>query len=100
MNSTGTLYFFCGKMASGKSTLAAQIAAEKDALLLSEDQFLAELYPHEITDVPAYIERARRVGATVKPIVEALLRRGLSVRRSVQTTTGTASARQSGATGD
>jgi predicted kinase len=79
MNSTGTLYFFCGKMASGKSTLAAQIAAEKDALLLSEDRFLAELYPHEITDVPAYIERARRVGATVKPIVEALLRRGLSV---------------------
>lgn len=79
MSSVGTLYFFCGKMASGKSTLAAKLASDKDALMLSEDQILSELYPHEISDLSSYVDRARRVAVTFKPVVEAMLRSGLSV---------------------
>ena len=79
MRSTGTLYFFCGKMASGKSTLAQQIAKDKHALLLSEDQILAGLYPDEIVDVQGYSDRARKVRAVFQPVVEAMLSRGLSV---------------------
>jgi len=79
MNRTGTLYFFCGKMASGKSTLAVQLATDNNAMLLSEDQMLAGLYPDEIVDVPEYIVRARKVGTVIQPVVEGMLSRGLSV---------------------
>ena len=66
-------------MASGKSTLALQIAAEKNALLLCEDQILAGLYPDEIVDVQGYSVRARKVRTVFQPVVEAILNGGLSV---------------------
>ena len=34
----GTLTFFCGKMGSGKSTKAREIAQKNNAVLLSEDE--------------------------------------------------------------
>jgi hypothetical protein len=49
----GTLIVFCGKMAAGKSTLARELAARDDAVLLVQDEFLAALFPGEIVDVPA-----------------------------------------------
>ena len=36
------LVFFCGKMGAGKSTLAKQIAEEKDGILISEDDLRQE----------------------------------------------------------
>ncbi len=43
--SSATLHFLCGKIASGKSTLAQQLVRGQQAVLLSEDTWLAALYP-------------------------------------------------------
>ena len=48
METQATLYFVCGKMAAGKSTLAKSLASQKDAVLLSEDDLLRHLYPSEL----------------------------------------------------
>ncbi len=49
MERVGTLYFFYGKMGAGKSTKSKQLAIEKHAVLLSEDEWLSSLYPNQIT---------------------------------------------------
>lgn len=43
-----TLHLLCGKIASGKSTLARSLAAQHSAMLLSEDNWLSKLYPEQI----------------------------------------------------
>lgn len=37
------LHFLCGKIASGKSTLAKQLAKQPRTILLSEDEWLSTL---------------------------------------------------------
>ncbi|WP_254721853.1 AAA family ATPase [Kovacikia minuta] len=37
MKQRGKLFFFCGKMAAGKSTLAREIAQREDAILVVQD---------------------------------------------------------------
>ena len=39
-----TLHFFCGKIAAGKSTLAAKLAEQEGTVLIAEDAWLAALY--------------------------------------------------------
>ena len=46
-----TLHLLCGKIAAGKSTLAKELVAEHAAILLSEDTWLAQLYPGEVLSV-------------------------------------------------
>jgi predicted kinase len=79
MPGAGTLIVLCGKMAAGKSTLARELAAREDAVLLVQDEFLAGLYPGEIVDVPTFLERFARLQATLAPHIRTLLSRGLSV---------------------
>lgn len=79
MRDPGTLYFFCGKMAAGKSTLARQIVARTGAVLLVQDEWLAELFPDEIADVDAYRRYSRRLSAALTGHVSALLAHGLDV---------------------
>lgn len=43
-------------MGSGKSTKAQIVAKEMDAILLSEDEWLATIYPDEIIDFESYIK--------------------------------------------
>ena len=49
-----TLHLLCGKIASGKSTLAARLGAEPGCIILSEDQWLAALYPDQLHSVADY----------------------------------------------
>ncbi len=56
MKQVGTLYFFCGKMGAGKSTKSKQLAKEKNAVLLSEDEWLSSLYPNQITSFEDYLK--------------------------------------------
>ena len=44
MPTTGTLIFF-GKMGAGKSTKSKEVSITKNAVLLSEDEWLSILYP-------------------------------------------------------
>ncbi|WDU64771.1 ATP-binding protein [Pseudomonas poae] len=60
-----TLHLLCGKIASGKSTLAQHLRTEHAATLLSEDHWLAHLYPGEILSVTDYLRCAQRIRGVV-----------------------------------
>ncbi|WP_020481085.1 AAA family ATPase [Pseudomonas asplenii] len=77
--SQSILHLMCGKIASGKSTLSKRLADEHDAVLLSEDPWLAALYPDEIKSVADYVRSARRIRGVLGPLVVGLLSKGLSV---------------------
>lgn len=79
MHAPGTLILLCGKMAAGKSTLAARLADERDAMLFGEDAFLAALYPDEVHDLDDYRLRSSRLKDALRPHIVDLLRRGVSV---------------------
>ena len=57
MSNSAKLIFLCGKMAAGKSTLARDLAVRENAVLLVQDDFLNALFPGEITDIPAFVDR-------------------------------------------
>ncbi len=76
---TPILHLMCGKIASGKSTLANTLATEQKAILLSEDHWLARLYPGEITSVTDYVRCARRIRDVLGPLVTDVLASGISV---------------------
>lgn len=73
------LVFVCGKMASGKSTLARELALHHRTVLLVQDQFLEALFPGEITDIPSFVNRSSRVRAALTPLLCDLLARGVSL---------------------
>ncbi len=75
----GSLSFFCGKMGAGKSTLARQLAADEGAVLLSEDDWLAALYPNQIFTLADYVECSARLKAPVKTLVQSMLLAGTDV---------------------
>ena len=79
MNKETTLHFFCGKMASGKSTLAKEIAEKNNAILLSEDQWLENLYPEEITDIPEYLRCSSRLKNILSGHIRELFSHKISV---------------------
>jgi len=79
MNNPGTLYLVCGKMAAGKSTLAGELADRRNALLLSEDRWLAALYPDSVRDVATYVQYSTRLKSVLEAHIVDLLRRGVSM---------------------
>jgi predicted kinase len=79
MSNAAKLIFLCGKMAAGKSTLARELAARQDAVLIVQDEFLARLFPGEIVDVPDFVRCSSRLKHALGPHVCALLSKGISV---------------------
>jgi predicted kinase len=79
MNEPGTLILLCGKMAAGKSTLAARLADERGAILFGEDALLAALYPDEVHDLDGYLVRSRQLKRALRAHIVDLLRRGMCV---------------------
>jgi len=79
MSAPAKLTFFCGKMAAGKTTLARELAERENAVLLVQDEFLEDLFPGEITDIPGFVECSSRLRKALAPHVCALLSRGISV---------------------
>ncbi|WP_226501514.1 ATP-binding protein [Pseudomonas sp. MWU16-30322] len=74
-----TLHLMCGKIASGKSTLAQSLAEQHGALVLSEDQWLSRLYPEQIKSVADYVRCARQIRGVLGPLVIDVLTAGVSV---------------------
>ncbi len=74
-----TLHLLCGKIASGKSTLAQRLGAQHSAVVLSEDQWLAQLYPGEIASVADYLRCAQRIRGVLEPLVVDMLAAGVTV---------------------
>ncbi|EPI4692873.1 TPA: ATP-binding protein [Morganella morganii] len=77
--SSATLHFLCGKIASGKSTLAQQLVRGQQAVLLSEDTWLAALYPGQITQLADYIEKSRLLKSTLELHLVTLLQKGITL---------------------
>ena len=75
----GTLTFFCGKMGSGKSTKAREIAQKNNAVLLSEDEWLASVYPNKISSLNDYIEYSNLLKPQIKKLVQSMLSAGTYV---------------------
>ena len=79
MSTSAKLIFLCGKMAAGKSTLARELAAREDALLLVQDEFLNALFPGEIIDVASFVNRYMRLKNALMPHICNLLSKRLTV---------------------
>ena len=77
--SIGALHLIAGKIAAGKSTLSAKLAAETGGLVLAEDHWLPTLYPAQITSLEDYLRESARFRAAIAPLIVDLLRRGLTV---------------------
>lgn len=73
------LIFFCGKMGAGKSTKSFQIAKERNAVLLSEDEWLGSLYPSKIRSLEDYIKYSNKLKPFVKSLVQNMLKVGATV---------------------
>ena len=79
MPTKGTLLFMCGKMASGKSTLARTLAEREHAMLFVQDDWVDALYPGAVVNVATYLEYSGRINRLLAPYVVDLLQRGVSV---------------------
>lgn len=79
MQKPGKLFFFCGKMAAGKSTLAKEIAQREGAILLVQDELLGTLFPGDIVDIPRFVQYSSRLRDALTPHVCSLLSKGIWV---------------------
>ena len=74
-----TLHLVCGKIGAGKSTLCARLAAEPATLLISEDHWMAQLYPGELNELSDYVRLSARLRAAMTSHIVDVLATGLSV---------------------
>lgn len=77
--SKGVLTFFCGKMGAGKSTKSREIAHKRDAVLISEDEWLGSLYPNKIVSLDDYSKYSGRLKPQMKQLVQSILIAGTDV---------------------
>jgi predicted kinase len=73
-----TLHFICGKAASGKTTLARELAARHAAALFCEDEWLT-LLEAKIDDLADFARHSRRLRAALAPHAIRLLKLGTSI---------------------
>ncbi|MCB1034249.1 MAG: ATP-binding protein [Acidobacteria bacterium] len=83
----GVLHFFCGKAGAGKSTLAAKLAKDLGAVLLSEDVMLSRLFGDQMKVFDDYLRFSRRLKTVVGPLTAELLAAGRSVVLDFQANT-------------
>jgi predicted kinase len=77
--SAATLYLLCGKIASGKSTLAHRLAARSQTLLISEDHWTSNLFLGELKTIQDYGRCSERLRNAIGPHVVSVLKIGVSV---------------------
>ncbi len=86
-SSKGSLHLVCGKIAAGKSTLAKQLASRPHTVILSEDVWLARLYPDELHSISDYVRLSERLRAAMEAHIVALLQSGTPVVLDFPSTT-------------
>ncbi|MEA3035094.1 MAG: hypothetical protein QOH04_853 [Sphingomonadales bacterium] len=75
----GNLHLVCGKIAAGKSTLCARLAARPGTLLISEDFWTKRLFAEELRDVADYARISAKLRSAMGPHVVDLLQAGVEV---------------------
>lgn len=73
------LHFLCGKIASGKSTLAKRLAKNPRTILISEDTWLSRLYPGEIKTIADYVEKSALIKSVLEEHIAVLLKAGNTI---------------------
>jgi len=74
-----TLHLMCGKIAAGKSTLAAKLAEPAGTVLIAEDHWLAALFSEEMSTAKDYVRCASKLKTIMGPHIASLLNAGVSV---------------------
>jgi predicted kinase len=74
-----TLHMLCGKIAAGKSSLAARLGAAPLTVIVSEDKWMFPLFGDELKEVADYVRLSARLRAAMAPHLVDLLRAGMSV---------------------
>jgi len=82
-----TLHLLCGKIASGKSTLAAQLNLTAGTVVIAEDDWLSGLYSHEMSTLSDYMRFMSKLRGVIGPHVVSLLNEGISVILDFQANT-------------
>ncbi|QIL89086.1 AAA family ATPase [Microbulbifer sp. SH-1] len=75
----GVLTFFCGKMGAGKTTKSLEVSHKRNAVLLSEDEWLASVYPHSIKTLEDYVKYAGLLKPQMKKLTQSILATGTNV---------------------
>jgi predicted kinase len=73
------LHLFCGKIAAGKSTLAARLASAPQTVLIAEDDWLNALFADELVALPDYVRCSSKLRHILAPHIAAVLNAGVSV---------------------
>jgi predicted kinase len=66
-------------MGAGKSTKSIQVSRERNAVLISEDEWLSTLYPNQITSFDEYLHYSSILKPLVKAHVVNILKTGTDV---------------------
>ncbi len=74
-----TLHILCGKIAAGKSTLAASLAIAPGTVLIAEDDWLNALFADELVSLPDYVRCSSKLRRIMAPHVAAVLNAGVSI---------------------
>ena len=74
-----TLHMLCGKIAAGKSSLAARLGAAPLTVIVSEDKWTAPLFGAEMVTVEDYVRCSARLRTAMGPHLANLLKAGVSV---------------------
>ena len=81
------LHLLCGKAASGKSTLSAELALAPSTIVLVEDDWLSSLYGDQMKTLADYVTCSEKLKLVMKPHAVSLLQSGLSVVLDFQANT-------------
>jgi len=73
------LHLLCGKIASGKSTLTAELGNGAGTVVIAEDSWLAALFADELTSLSAYGRCSKKLRQVMGPHVVCMLKAGVSV---------------------
>ncbi len=74
-----TLHLLAGQIASGKSTLAKKLSEQYDAIVISEDEWLLQLFADQISTVEDYVRCSTKLKRAMEPHLLGLMQVGLSV---------------------
>ena len=73
-----TLHFIGGKAGAGKTTLAREFGKSLPAIVICEDEWIASI-GFEVHSVGEFVDASRRCRKVMGPLVQDLLRLGVSV---------------------
>ena len=81
------LHMFCGKIASGKSTLAAELGKVPGAITLAEDVWLGPIYGDQMSTPADFVRCSAQLRQTIGPHIVELLKGHMTVVLDYQANT-------------